>query len=162
MENMLVDHAGNIKLCDFGMTTQLAEVQEVCGTLIYMAPEILAGKNHDNLAGDLWSLGILLYVQVTGYFPYVQTTAQAVYRLISHTKLAISCQYPLIPSLPNYYSPPRHRITIREVLERRWRHHKKEHVEPQSKEILPRIKETMKTINYTCEEVSLSLTPRKP
>ena len=129
LENNLIDNTGNIKLLDFGMATQLAEgqmLQEGCGPLLYMVPDILAGKPYDALAGDMWSMGILLYVLVTGHFPYEETTAHALYWLITHTKLAIPYHLstPCHTIIARLLLPaPRHRLTICEVLESSWLGH---------------------------------------
>jgi ribosomal protein S6 kinase beta len=37
----------------------------MCGTLEYMAPEIVLGRGHDK-AADWWSVGILLFEMLTG------------------------------------------------------------------------------------------------
>ncbi|KAK7796541.1 hypothetical protein U0070_010861 [Myodes glareolus] len=53
LENILIDGYGKVKLCDFGLAIQLAEGQmlkKVCGSLLYMAPEILAREPYDGLA----------------------------------------------------------------------------------------------------------------
>ncbi|KAL1764071.1 sperm motility kinase W, partial [Sigmodon hispidus] len=79
LENILFDAAGNAKLCDFGMAIQIREgemLEEICGSLFYCAPEILTREPYDGLAGDMWSLGIVLYVLVTGHFPYREGTLE--------------------------------------------------------------------------------------
>ncbi|XP_040588502.1 sperm motility kinase-like [Mesocricetus auratus] len=168
LENILIDNAGNIKLCDFGLAAQLAEgqmLEDVCGTLLYLPPEVLAGKPYDGLAVDMWGMGILLYVLVTGCFPYEETRDDALYRLITNTQLAIPqhlskpCQVILAQLL---CVPTSHRITISEVREREWLRSIEEHVEPLSKGLLPRIMDTMNAIGYTCEEIMSSLTHGQP
>lgn len=55
-ENNLIDNAWNIKFCDFKVAAQQEEwkmLEEVCGTLAFLAPEFLAGKPYDGLAVDM-------------------------------------------------------------------------------------------------------------
>lgn len=41
-ENILLDKENNIKICDFGWSTNMSDERTTfCGTLDYMAPEIL-------------------------------------------------------------------------------------------------------------------------
>jgi serine/threonine protein kinase len=40
-----------------------------CGTLDYMAPEMIMGGGH-SYALDVWALGVLLYEMVHGYAPF--------------------------------------------------------------------------------------------
>lgn len=64
-----------LKLADFGFarslpSTSLAET--LCGSPLYMAPEILRYEKYDAKA-DLWSVGTVLYEMVTGKPPFRAT-----------------------------------------------------------------------------------------
>ncbi|XP_030882109.1 ribosomal protein S6 kinase-related protein isoform X3 [Leptonychotes weddellii] len=71
MENILLDERGHLKLTDFGLSRHLAQgtrAYTICGTLQYMAPEVLSGGPY-NHAADWWSLGVLLFSLAAGKFP---------------------------------------------------------------------------------------------
>ncbi|XP_074869955.1 ribosomal protein S6 kinase-related protein isoform X1 [Carettochelys insculpta] len=71
MENILLDERGHLKLTDFGLSRQLGRGQRartICGTLQYMAPEVLSGGPYSH-AADWWSLGVLLFTLAAGQFP---------------------------------------------------------------------------------------------
>ncbi|XP_036031991.1 LOW QUALITY PROTEIN: serine/threonine-protein kinase MARK2-like [Onychomys torridus] len=167
LENILVNAAGDAKLCDFGMAIQITEgqkLEELCGSLLYWTPEILARKPYGGLAGDIWSLSIFLYVLVTGYFPYMEETLERMCKVIITT----ICPIPYHLSKPCHFIITRllmvttgYRFTICQLVEQTWLGPIQEHVFPATKEILPRVVETMCTIGYTCEEIVSSLTHRQ-
>ena len=72
-ENILLDHDGHIKLTDFGLCKEAIDdntlTHTFCGTVEYMAPEILSRTGHGR-AVDWWSLGALLYDMLTGTPPF--------------------------------------------------------------------------------------------
>nr|XP_023510710.1 dual specificity mitogen-activated protein kinase kinase 5 isoform X6 [Equus caballus] len=57
--NMLVNTSGQVKLCDFGVSTQLVNsiAKTYVGTNAYMAPERISGEQY-GIHSDVWSLGI--------------------------------------------------------------------------------------------------------
>jgi serine/threonine protein kinase len=73
-ENILLDELGHIKLTDFGLSKIMNDIEKdktytVCGTPIYVAPEVLTQQGYNKLV-DWWSLGVLLYEFLAGYSPY--------------------------------------------------------------------------------------------
>ena len=69
-ENILIDRFDNVKICDFGWCVQSNEIRNTfCGTLEYMAPEMLENRGH-NYPVDLWALGILLFELINGDAPF--------------------------------------------------------------------------------------------
>lgn len=64
-----------IKICDFGLARQKGSkdtsmmFNTLCGTPMYMAPEVLNGNKYDERA-DLWSMGTILYELLVGRPPF--------------------------------------------------------------------------------------------
>lgn len=67
LENVLLQ-SGQAKICDFGLSTSATELcEEVVGKLYYMAPEVVRAQGlYDPKKADVWSLGILLFILLTG------------------------------------------------------------------------------------------------
>jgi p70 ribosomal S6 kinase len=69
-ENILLDSSGHVKLTDFGLCKEAIHddstvTHTFCGTIEYMAPEILMRCGHGK-AVDWWSLGALTFDMLTG------------------------------------------------------------------------------------------------
>ena len=71
-ENLLINHENILKLCDFGWSVYLHnnKRETFCGTVEYMAPEIVKNQGYD-FSIDVWSLGVLLYELIHSHSPFV-------------------------------------------------------------------------------------------
>eukprot|EP00054_Salpingoeca_dolichothecata_P002574 m.23206 g.23206 ORF g.23206 m.23206 type:complete len:466 (-) comp13109_c0_seq1:68-1465(-) len=69
--NILINSAGSVKLCDFGVSTQLIEsvTATFVGTNAYMAPERILGQPYTQKA-EIWSFGLSIVELALGHFPY--------------------------------------------------------------------------------------------
>ena len=71
-ENVLLAEGLVAKLTDFGWSNYMQEDEKrttVCGTPIYLAPEIIKEKGHDEKV-DIWCIGVLLFELITGSVPF--------------------------------------------------------------------------------------------
>lgn len=82
-ENVLLDKVtGKAMVTDFGIarvaeTQPLTATGTVLGTVHYMSPEQVSGDTLDGRS-DLYSLGVLAFLALTGRFPFERPTAAAV------------------------------------------------------------------------------------
>ena len=63
-ENLFLTEDEKIKIGDFGIAKQLNSINEYAktqiGTMLYMAPEVLSGKEYNNKV-DIWALGCIIH-----------------------------------------------------------------------------------------------------
>src|SRR3989339_144811 len=86
-ENILVQKDGRIKLVDFGIARTMESSNDtvagtIIGTLHYMSPEQIDGRNAD-ARSDLYSLSVVLYEMLTGFAPFTAATFTAIIKKIS-------------------------------------------------------------------------------
>ena len=86
-ENVLLDQGMVAKLTDFGWSNYMQGDMKrttVCGTPVYLAPEIINNQGHDEHV-DIWCIGVLLFELMAGYSPWqgndVQTVKYNIIRL---------------------------------------------------------------------------------
>ena len=92
LENILVKHIDKekskfiVKLTDYGVSRKILSISKKCntyaGTVLTMAPEILAGEKYDNKC-DLWSLGVIIYQLLFKEYPYDAETEVGIYNQIN-------------------------------------------------------------------------------
>ena len=87
-ENILFSVAGDyqtLKLIDFGLSTHtVAKNGKSVGTPYYMAPEIIDGDY--SFKTDIWSVGVILFVLMTGRFPFFAHNQHDVFEKIINDK----------------------------------------------------------------------------
>jgi serine/threonine protein kinase len=88
-ENLLLGRDGEIKIADFGWSIHAPTSRRntMCGTLDYLAPEMIDGVSEHDEQVDVWTLGILLYELLSGDPPFDTETQNATYRRISEVDL---------------------------------------------------------------------------
>ncbi|XP_019848649.1 PREDICTED: ribosomal protein S6 kinase alpha-3 [Amphimedon queenslandica] len=90
-ENILLDADGHIKLTDFGLSKESVDDKKTfsfCGTVEYMAPEVVNRKGHD-ITADWWSFGVLMYEMLTGSLPFQGENRKATMNMILKAKLGM-------------------------------------------------------------------------
>ncbi|PVZ96931.1 hypothetical protein BB558_007131 [Smittium angustum] len=124
-ENLLLSSDGRLKLADFGWSVHAptSRRKTLCGTLDYLPPEMVEGKDHNN-AVDLWTLGVLMFEFLVGFPPFEDLRGNTeTYRRIAKVDLQIPDTITveaadLIKKLLQY--SPNKRIPLKEVLEHPW------------------------------------------
>ncbi|XP_013888950.1 serine/threonine-protein kinase Chk2 [Austrofundulus limnaeus] len=122
-----------IKVTDFNQSRILEEaalMRTLCGTPSYLAPEVFtnASTTGYGLAADAWSLGVLLFVCLSGYAPFHESFSKH-----SVTEQIIRGEFTMVPAKWTQVSnqakdvvrkllvvDPTKRMTIDEALQHPW------------------------------------------
>lgn len=118
-----------IKIADFGFAKKCPTpncLTTQCGTPGYVAPEILEGVPYDTKS-DMWSLGVILYILLGGYPPFIEQNQRELFRKIRKGQYQFHAEYwgqvseeakDLIRSLLTVN--PEERITASDALANKW------------------------------------------
>lgn len=89
-ENILIASDGHLKISDFGLAKTTRKALTLCGTVEYLAPEIIKFRAYGQEV-DWWSLGCLMYQMLEGRPPFMNE---------KHEKLAeqILTEDPVMPA----------------------------------------------------------------
>ena len=127
-ENLLVTSAGVLKISDFGLSAIIdikhnELLDNAVGTPNYIAPEVLGKDKYDGKIADCWSIGVILYVLMAGYFPFEADTLIDLFTLIR----SATTTYPhwfhadLINLLDNIFIyNPKRRFTVKDIKKHVW------------------------------------------
>ena len=86
-DNVLLDAQGHACLADFGLATSSTTGKSFCGTVEYIAPEVVERKEY-NKAVDWWGLGAVLYELLVGKSPFADRNPNLVQKHIMQRALA--------------------------------------------------------------------------
>lgn len=90
-QNILLSVASSdaqLKIADFGFAKHLEEAamaHSVCGTPLYMAPEVFDRREYDSKV-DIWSMGCVVYEMLTGYPPFRGSNPHELFKNIRDAK----------------------------------------------------------------------------
>ena len=87
-ENLLLGARNDVKIADFGWSVHAPTSRRntLCGTLDYLPPEMVEGREHDEQV-DTWALGVLLYEFLVGMPPFETESHSATYRRIQRVDI---------------------------------------------------------------------------
>jgi carbon catabolite-derepressing protein kinase len=76
-ENILLNARYGLKIADFGLSAKkegkygLGIHYSQVGTRQYQAPEVLEKRSYKGESVDVFSMGVILFIMVTGTLPYI-------------------------------------------------------------------------------------------
>lgn len=88
--NVLFDENLNPKLIDFGLAIEKANNSStMCGTVVFMAPEVIKSNNYDGFKSDIWSLGVTLHLLASNQYPFPPMSDSKFINLVRQDKLPV-------------------------------------------------------------------------
>jgi calcium/calmodulin-dependent protein kinase I len=131
-ENLLLrseDNDSEIKIADFGFAKKVLTPNSLttqCGTPGYVAPEILEGVAYDTKS-DMWSLGVIVYILLGGYPPFIEQNQRELFRKIRKGQYEFHEEYwgAVSPDAKDFIScllavNPSKRLSSDEAMKHKW------------------------------------------
>lgn len=73
-------------MIDFGCSTKFdrqKKLKDIVGTVLYIAPEVINKGEYDEKC-DIWSLGVIMYIMLSGYPPFDGQTDDEIFDAIQN------------------------------------------------------------------------------
>ena len=89
-----------LKIADFGFARSLmpqSMANTLCGSPLYMAPEILSYQKY-NAAADLWSCGAIMYEMLVGAPPFTASNPMELLRVIEKSEFSFPANVSISPA----------------------------------------------------------------
>ena len=152
-ENVMLTEEDAVKIVDFGLAhiypknadrsiDRSTKLQNGRGSRAYAAPEVMQRKPYDGFEADMYSLGVMLFTMIAGFFPCTEQaspldrgyeTMQVAQENDESSARAIFALYRLETLMPQKFSPaamhvvdqllmidPTRRMTMDELQEHAW------------------------------------------
>jgi serine/threonine protein kinase len=126
LENIIIDDKTNIKIIDFNLSNTMYNTHyfnTMCGSPHYISPEVIENKPYDGTCRDVWSCGIILYILLSGKYPFNDDDMYVLFRKIRLTEFVIPDTFG--PNLTNIIrkmliKDPSKRISICDIRKHSW------------------------------------------
>lgn len=87
--NVLINDVCELKLIDFGNCSKIDVENNSVGTFAFLSPELLSGEvKRINKMSELWALGMLIFVVLTGNIPFQGNNENTLYHRIMNNKIS--------------------------------------------------------------------------
>ncbi|GBG25659.1 Protein kinase, putative [Hondaea fermentalgiana] len=122
--------SATLKICDFGLSkliSPLGVMKLACGTLSYVAPEVLTAQGYGK-AADIWNIGVIIYLVRRGRLPFDGESKDDIIYNTIHTELDFAhdpvfskCSADHVDLIKGLLRKnPDHRLTAEQVLQHPW------------------------------------------
>ncbi|XP_013778973.1 testis-specific serine/threonine-protein kinase 1-like, partial [Limulus polyphemus] len=95
-DNILLTQDDKVKLTDFGFSRRCVDTagkrilsKTYCGSAAYAAPEVLQGVPYNPKMYDVWSLGCILFIMLTGTMPFDDSNIKKMVKTQLHKRVRL-------------------------------------------------------------------------